>query len=108
MGEGLPFRSAIFDAAIRYDMRHALTSSRGSVSAIQWLCNADKSCHVPKKRLHRFFQTLYDCLMRGAKAVFQFYPENAEQIEMITSSAMKVGFGGGVVVDYPNSAKAKK
>jgi len=27
---------------------------------------------------------------------------------MITTSAMKVGFSGGVVVDYPNSSKAKK
>ena len=27
---------------------------------------------------------------------------------MITSAAMKVGFRGGVVIDYPNSKKAKK
>jgi 18S rRNA (guanine1575-N7)-methyltransferase len=27
---------------------------------------------------------------------------------MITSAAMKSGFSGGLVVDYPNSAKAKK
>ena len=27
---------------------------------------------------------------------------------MITSSAMKSGFSGGLVVDYPSSAKAKK
>lgn len=27
---------------------------------------------------------------------------------MITTAAMKCGFGGGVIVDYPNSAKAKK
>lgn len=40
--------------------------------------------------------------------MFQFYPENDNQIELITSQAMKAGFYGGVVVDYPNSAKAKK
>lgn len=40
--------------------------------------------------------------------MFQFYPENPNQIEMITSQAMKAGFGGGLVVDYPNSTKAKK
>lgn len=45
---------------------------------------------------------------RSARAVFQFYPENAEQIEMISSQAMRAGFYGGVVVDYPNSSKAKK
>jgi 18S rRNA (guanine1575-N7)-methyltransferase len=27
---------------------------------------------------------------------------------MITSAAMKSGFSGGLVVDYPNSTKAKK
>ena len=36
------------------------------------------------------------------------YPENAEQIEMITAAAMTCGFTGGVVIDFPNSAKAKK
>ena len=27
---------------------------------------------------------------------------------MITTTAMKCGFSGGVIIDYPNSAKAKK
>ena len=49
------------------------------------------------------------CLQgRGARAVFQFYPENSAQVEMITAQAMKSGFTGGLVVDYPNSTKAKK
>ena len=30
------------------------------------------------------------------------------QVELITAQAMKAGFYGGVVVDYPNSTKAKK
>jgi len=38
----------------------------------------------------------------------QFYPENPKQIELITDAALKAGFTGGVVVDYPNSSKAKK
>jgi 18S rRNA (guanine1575-N7)-methyltransferase len=38
----------------------------------------------------------------------QFYPETAEQAVLISECAAKVGFAGGVVVDYPNSAKAKK
>ncbi|KAH8398132.1 hypothetical protein KR215_006160 [Drosophila sulfurigaster] len=95
MGEGMPFKPGTFDGAI-------------SISALQWLCNADKSYHNPHKRLLKFFSTLFSCLTRTARAVFQFYPENSDQIEMVTSQAMKAGFYGGLVVDYPNSAKAKK
>ena len=29
-------------------------------------------------------------------------------MQLLTTYAMKAGFHGGVVVDYPNSAKAKK
>lgn len=51
MGEGMPFKAGTFDGAI-------------SISALQWLCNADKSNHVPHKRLYQFFTTLYACLVR--------------------------------------------
>jgi len=95
MGEGLPFKPGTFDGVI-------------SVSALQWICNADKKSHVPHKRLARFFTTLYSAMSRGARAAFQFYPENPEQMQMITNYAMKAGFCGGVVIDYPNSTKAKK
>lgn len=95
MGQGMPFKAGTFDGAV-------------SISALQWLCNADKKSHVPSKRLYQFFSTLFSCLTRNARAVFQFYPENADQIELVTSQAMKAGFYGGLVVDYPNSAKAKK
>ncbi|KAI7834650.1 williams-Beuren syndrome critical region protein 22 [Kickxella alabastrina] len=44
----------------------------------------------------------------GFRPVFQFYPENDTQVEMIMSTAMKCGFTGGLVVDYPNSKKARK
>merc|ERR1712002_1349846 len=60
------------------------------------------------KRLFKFFTTLYASLSRGSRAVFQFYPENTDQVEMITNQSMKAGFTGGLVVDYPNSTKAKK
>ena len=30
------------------------------------------------------------------------------KLELITTQAMKAGFSGGMVVDYPNSSKAKK
>merc|ERR1712137_768655 len=95
LGDGLPFRPGMFDGAI-------------SISALQWLCNADKRWHVPKKRLIRLFETLYASLRRGARAIFQLYPENSDQIELITMCAMTCGFTGGLVVDFPHSAKAKK
>ncbi|CAJ0942065.1 unnamed protein product, partial [Mesorhabditis belari] len=95
MGTGLPFRPGVFDGCI-------------SISAIQWLCHANTSSEIPSRRLHRFFQSLYSCLSRGARAVFQFYPEDDRQTEMIMSMAQKAGFDGGLVVDYPHSAKAKK
>jgi 18S rRNA (guanine1575-N7)-methyltransferase len=38
----------------------------------------------------------------------QLYPESAEQLELITAIALKCGFSGGLVVDYPNSRKARK
>ena len=43
-----------------------------------------------------------------SRAILQFYPSSDDQIQLITSIAQKAGFGGGVVVDYPNSKKAKK
>uniref|UniRef100_A0A3Q0S7F6 18S rRNA (guanine-N(7))-methyltransferase n=1 Tax=Amphilophus citrinellus TaxID=61819 RepID=A0A3Q0S7F6_AMPCI len=95
MGHGMPFKPGTFDGCI-------------SISALQWLCNADKRTHSPPKRLYTFFSTLYSCLSRGSRAVFQLYPENSEQLELITTQAMRAGFSGGMVVDYPNSAKAKK
>lgn len=95
LGQGIPFRAGAFDGAI-------------SISALQWLCNADKKWHNPVKRLQKFFSTLYSCLGRGSRAVFQFYPDSAGQIELVTQQAMKAGFTGGLVVDFPNSTKAKK
>eukprot|EP00882_Tetradesmus_deserticola_P023760 GHRQ01025871.1.p1 GENE.GHRQ01025871.1~~GHRQ01025871.1.p1 ORF type:complete len:299 (+),score=147.53 GHRQ01025871.1:82-978(+) len=95
MGQGVPLRQGCFDGAI-------------SISAVQWLCNADRSSHQPRKRLKAFFESLYRCLARGARAVLQVYPENSTQAEMMVAAAMKVGFSGGLVVDYPHSTRAKK
>ncbi|KAL5973063.1 hypothetical protein ACLOJK_039870 [Asimina triloba] len=44
------------------------------------------------------------CPTRGARAVLQLYPENEVQLAMITTSAMRSGFGGGAVVNYPHSS----
>lgn len=94
-GQGFHFRPGSFDGAV-------------SISAIQWLCNADSSDNVPYKRLMIFFQSLYKGLRRGGRAVCQFYPESSHQVEMISSTALRCGFKGGVVIDFPNSSKAKK
>lgn len=95
MGSGLPFRENTFDACI-------------SISALQWLCYSNSKAQNPRRRLTRFFSSLYSVLKKGSRAVLQFYPETAEQAILISETATKVGFAGGVVVDYPNSAKAKK
>ena len=50
MGEGLGFRAGTFDGVI-------------SVSALQWLCNADRKTQHPPKRLHSFFSSLYACMV---------------------------------------------
>lgn len=94
-GHGCMFRAGAFDGAI-------------SISVLQWLCNADTSYNSPAARLLTFFSTLYASLTRGARCVFQFYPESDDQVQFIMSMATKAGFGGGLVVDYPNSVKAKK
>lgn len=95
MGSGVPFRAGTFDAAI-------------SISAIQWLCNADTHDNNPKERLARFFNTMYGSLKRGGKFVGQFYPVNESQIIQITSAAKVAGFQCGVVIDDPESKRNKK
>ncbi|KAJ9091548.1 hypothetical protein QFC21_007173 [Naganishia friedmannii] len=95
IGQGFGFRPGTFDAAI-------------SVSVVQWLLNADSSAHSPPQRLNRFFTTLHSCLRNPSRAVFQFYPSSDDQVHMLTTAAQRAGFGGGVVVDYPNSAKKRK
>lgn len=94
LGQGLPFRPGTFDAAI-------------SISAIQWLCNAESTDVSPDARLRLFFSSLYSSLRRGAKAVCQFYPKNDIQRSMITSAAIKAGFGAGLLEDDPGTKNAK-
>ncbi|MCO5567606.1 hypothetical protein L7F22_021300 [Adiantum nelumboides] len=94
-GHGCPFRAGSFDGAI-------------SISALQWLLNADTNTNAPIARLSRFFSTLHACLSHGARAALQFYPESDAQVELCMKAATKSGFGGGLVVDFPNSRKARK
>ncbi|KAF5373938.1 hypothetical protein D9758_000657 [Tetrapyrgos nigripes] len=97
IGQGFGFRPGSFDGAI-------------SISVLQWLLNAETShpTSSPPHRLNRFFTTLHSALKNPSRAVFQFYPSSDDQIQLITSIAQKAGFGGGIVVDYPNSNKARK
>ena len=97
MGQGIPFRAGTFDAAI-------------SISAIQWLCNAetsDGSGGSPKQRLTRFFDGLYAALKRGGNAVCQFYPKNDVQQTMVCAAAIKAGFGVGLLEDDPSTKNRK-
>jgi 18S rRNA (guanine1575-N7)-methyltransferase len=94
IGQGVPFRAGSFDAAI-------------SISAIQWLCNAETSETSPAGRLARFFNGLYASLRRGGRAVCQFYPKNDAQRNMITAAAVKAGFGAGILEDDPETKNVK-
>ncbi|KAI5812999.1 S-adenosyl-L-methionine-dependent methyltransferase [Pyronema omphalodes] len=94
MGQGIPFRPGTFDAAV-------------SVSAVQWLCNAESSDVTAQGRLSRFFDGLYMSLKRGGKAVLQFYPKNELQRTMITGAAVKAGFGAGLLEDDPETKNQK-
>ncbi|MCJ1419355.1 hypothetical protein MMC32_005709 [Xylographa parallela] len=94
IGQGVPFRAGSFDAAI-------------SISAIQWLCNEDRSDDTAKARLGRFFGGLYAALRRGGRAVCQFYPKNEVQRGMISAAAVRAGFGAGVLEDDPGTKNGK-
>lgn len=95
VGSGVSVRMGCLDGAI-------------SVSALQWLCVADSAMQSPHRRLNTFFSSLYAALRHSARAALQFYPESPAQLDLITSAATRAGFSGGLLVDYPNSAKAKK
>lgn len=94
IGQGVPFRAGTFDAAI-------------SISAVQWLCNAESSDTSPQARLTRFFNGLYASLRRGGKAVCQFYPKNEAQRDMVSAAAIKAGFGAGLLEDGAATKNAK-
>lgn len=115
IGQGFGFRPGSFDGAIRFALyiflpiKASLITSL-SISVIQWLFNAETShpSSSPPARLTRFFTTLYAALRNPSRAVLQFYPTSDDQIHLITSIAQRAGFGGGIVIDYPNSKKARK
>ncbi len=95
LGDGLYFKEGTFDAVI-------------SISTLQWLTHCDTSSTKPKHRLANLFNSLYKCLKRGSRAIFQLYPTDSSQLELISECAMKAGFVFSMIIDYPNSSKAKK
>ncbi|KAF2433330.1 S-adenosyl-L-methionine-dependent methyltransferase [Tothia fuscella] len=93
-GQGLAFRPGTFDAAI-------------SISAVQWLCNAESSVETAEGRLKRFFESLYIALKRGGRAVCQFYPRDDRQKKMVSSAAIRAGFGAGLLEDGQGTKAVK-
>jgi 18S rRNA (guanine1575-N7)-methyltransferase len=77
-GQGVPFRPGTFDAAI-------------SISAVQWLCNAETTEDSPAGRLSRFFNQLYASLKK----------------KMVAQAAIKAGFGAGLLEDDMGTKNAK-
>jgi 18S rRNA (guanine1575-N7)-methyltransferase len=93
-GQGVPFRPGSFDAAI-------------SISAVQWLCNAENNEETAEGRLKRFFEGLYAALRRGGRAVCQFYPRDDKQRKMVCDAAVKAGFGAGLLEDGTGTKQVK-
>jgi 18S rRNA (guanine1575-N7)-methyltransferase len=93
-GQGLAFRPGTFDAAI-------------SISAVQWLCNAESTIESPQGRLKRFFESLYSSLKRGGRAVCQFYPRDDKQKAMVSNAAIRAGFGAGLLEDGQGTKNVK-
>jgi 18S rRNA (guanine1575-N7)-methyltransferase len=93
-GQGVAFRPGTFDAAI-------------SISAVQWLCNAESSMESADGRLKRFFEGLYAALKRGGRAVCQFYPRDDKQKKMVSDAAIRAGFGAGLLEDGRGTKQVK-
>lgn len=58
--------------------------------------------HLPRSAYHLIHTVMY--LSEASQWLYVFF----HQVELITMQAMKAGFTGGLVVDYPNSTRAKK
>lgn len=94
VGLGCPFRAGVFDAAIGIDV-------------LRWLFVSFEGDEPVVKRLKYFFESLHGCLRNGAKAIFNFHPEQSEQAELLNQIAVRCGFGGGIHTEFPNSTKKK-
>lgn len=77
-----------------------------SVVALQSLLVADGA--DLKKALAPFFRSLLAALRPSGMAVLHFFPQSPSQTQTVAQAAAHAGFGGGIVVDYPHSARARR
>ncbi|XP_047736211.1 probable 18S rRNA (guanine-N(7))-methyltransferase [Hyalella azteca] len=121
LGHGVPFRPAMFDGAAQNSACRASAEEARTAAVRQHREQQRQADEQQRRRLLALWerqQTLVENRKRereqaarksrGSRAVFQFYPESDQQVSLIVKQATKAGFTGGVVVDYPNSTKAKK
>lgn len=137
MGLGMPFREGVFDGAISisaiqwlcysdrngYDPRKRLlvffqslykSLRRGGRAALQFYPQA--RCRSPVLPHPATLLTAaaahspayLTAALRSSTSAPPLSPQDAQQLQLITASAMRGGFGGGLVVDFPHSTKAKK
>ncbi|NWH79440.1 BUD23 methyltransferase, partial [Piaya cayana] len=88
VGHGIPFRAGMFDGCISL-VQGWTGAGVTHLWHTQWFCS-EVSGDAGGSPLNHFCTCLFS------------------QLELITAQAMRAGFTGGMVVDYPNSAKAKK
>lgn len=79
-----------------------------SISVLQWLCVASKKDSNQYLKMVQFFRQIRKMLCVGARAVFQFFPINASQLQIVMDAVNKASFQGGLVVDFPNSVRRKR
>ena len=60
--------------------------------------------HLPRSAYSLILHTVMYLSGASQLNMYVFF----HQVELITTQAMKAGFTGGLVVDYPNSTRAKK
>ncbi|CAL1538150.1 unnamed protein product [Lymnaea stagnalis] len=86
---GLPFKPNSFDMAI-------------SISFLQWLFHGKA-----EQQLNKFFSSLRNVLLPGGRAIIQFYPSSASQVDNAIQVAMKY-FQGVLIGDYPHLDRGRK
>ncbi|NXP40992.1 BUD23 methyltransferase, partial [Leiothrix lutea] len=96
VGHGIPFRPGMFDGCIRIPLLESVlcqarlrsreNQQRQGIGVWVVLQNQEIAAGISRRR-----NLSWEC-----------------PLELITAQAMRAGFTGGMVVDYPNSAKAKK
>jgi len=90
--EPFPFRNQIFDGAI-------------SISVLQWAFSEESLAYL---KLCKLFKNLSNILSKNGRAVFQFYPNDLKEINLIFSVIQIMNFDSALVVSNPVSTRGKK